>query len=87
MLNSQKIYIINKTKLMKKADHSDYWYKIEYIYKDTKGNLQYNYEFISKEDFDEVVICFDSGLLEDLPAYTFKGHYQNYKFKADQLVE
>ena len=87
MLNSQKIYIINKTKLIKKADPSAYWYKIEYIYKDTKGNLQYNYEFVSQEDFDNVVVSFDSGLLEDLPAYTFKGHYQNYKFKADQLVE
>ena len=87
MLNSQKIYIINKVKLIKKNDKSDFWYKIEYIYKDTKGNLQYNYEFVSQEDFDNVVVSFDSRLLDDLPAYTFKGHYQNYKFKADQLVE
>lgn len=87
MLNSQKIYIINKTKLLKKSDKSDYWYKIEYLYKDTKGVIQCNYEFVSKEDFDQVVCCFDSAFLEDLVGYTFKGHYQQYKFKADQLVE
>lgn len=87
MLNSQKIFIINKTKFMKKGDHSEYWYRIEYLYKDSKGNIQYNYEFVSEEDFNEVVVSFNSALLDDIPGYTFKGHYQNYKFKADVLVE
>lgn len=87
MLNSEKIYVFNKTKFLKKGDHSDYWYRIEYLYKDGKGNIQYNYEFVSLEDFEQVVCSFSSDLLQDLPAYVFKGHYQNFKFKADILVE
>lgn len=86
MLNTQKIYIINKKKFIKKNDHSDYWYQIEYIYLDTKGEIQYNYEFVSAEDYDALVVCFPKEILQDLPSYLFKGHYQNYKFKADILV-
>lgn len=87
MLNLQKIYILNKTKFLKKGDLSDYWYRIEYIYLDNKKNIQYNYEFISKEDFEQVVVNVPVELLDDLTSYSFKGHYQNYKFKADMLVE
>lgn len=87
MLNLQKIYIINKTKFLKKGDLTDYWYRIEYIYLDNKKNIQYNYEFVSKEDFEDVVINIPVELLNDLTSYNFKGHYQNYKFKADILVE
>ena len=87
MLNTQKIYIFNKTKFLKKGDHSDYWYRIEYLYLDKNNDLQYNYEFVSKDDFDSVVVCLDQRLFEDIPSYLFKGHFQNYKFKADLLIE
>ena len=86
MLNTQKIFVINKNKFIKKMINPITGIQIS-IYIDTKGDLQYNSEFVSVEDYDNVVVCIPKELLQDVPSYTFKGHYQNYKFKADILVE
>lgn len=86
MLNQRKIYVFRKDKFLKKADHSQYWYKISYLYIDDKGFIQSESEYIDKMSWDLVDLSFGKDFLGTVKAYDFKGHYVNYRFKADELI-
>lgn len=89
-LSIQEIYIFNKTSFLKSEKYNqgktdldkEYWYRIEYLYKDKQGNLVYNWEFIDKEDYNNINV---DGVTLGNPIKV-RGHYQQYKFKCDELV-
>lgn len=87
MLSTRKIYVIRKEKFMKKNDKSDYWYKITYLYLDDKGEVEIESEFVDHDSYDQVTCSINGKMLEDFGGYVFKGHYQQFRFKADSLVE
>ena len=85
------IYILNKTSYLKSEKYNsgktelekEYWYKIEYLYKDSKGNIKYNWAHISKEDWERVAA---NSIILDKP-FSSRGYYKNFHYKVDEICE
>lgn len=80
------IYIFNKVALEKNDNFPRSFYFIDYLYFNSKGQLQAGHTYIDEISF--------KGLKDFKPdvgslasnCYKFRGHYENYRFIADELV-
>lgn len=88
--DTKEIFVFNCKKLLKKECKEndslvkEYWYKIEYLYYDRNHDIQYSFEFVEPDVYQNIHL---QDLIALLNGDKLRGYYQQYKFKAVELVE
>lgn len=86
ILEIKDIYVIQK----KTFKANNQCYVIDYIYVDKKGDLVINHAYIDEKSYNSInTLCNidKNGTLTVNGCVQFRGHYTNYKFVADEIVE
>lgn len=86
ILEIKDIYVIQK----KSFKANSQCYVIDYLYLDKKGEIVINHSYIDEQSFKSINVLSNidkSGTLTINGCVQFRGHYSNYKFVADEIVE
>lgn len=86
ILEIKDIYVIQKKTFKAKNQ----CYVIDYIYVDKKGELVINHSYIDEKSYNMInTLCNidKNGTLTVNGCTQFRGHYTNFKFVADEIVE
>lgn len=86
ILEIKDVYILNKKSFQAK----NICYVVDYAYLNKKGEFEFNHAYIDEKAYNSISL--DCGIQKDgslcvRRSCAFRGHYVNYKFVCDELVE
>lgn len=85
ILEIKDIYILNKKTFTAKNQ----CYVIDYCYLNKRGEFEINHAYIDENAYNSIDIkpsIDKNGALNVSRCFSFRGHYVNYKFVADEIV-